>query len=81
MNDDVLIERRRDSLAQQVESAVKIEFLSKKFDELSEFVKEHMKNEDIERYNINKKLLIIAAIVLVDAVAPGGGAAVLKALL
>lgn len=81
MNDDVLIERRRDNLAQQVESAVKIEFLSKKFDELSEFVKEHMKNEDVEREKINKKLLIIAVVVLIDAVAPGGATAVLKTLL
>lgn len=81
MNDDVLIERRMENIAQQIESAVKIEFLSKKFDELSEFVKEHMKNEDVEREKINNKLLLIAAVVLVDTVAPGGGAAVLKTLL
>lgn len=70
-----------EEVKERVSATLKIEFLSKQFKELSDFVKEHMRNEDDERKKLNRKLMMIAAIVIADAIIPGGGATLLKALL
>lgn len=65
---------------ERAEHRVRLEYLTRQFDDLARFVKEHMQSEEDERKRIDRKLFIIAAVVVVDALVPGGGAALIKAI-
>lgn len=68
-------------LALEIENRLKLQYLTQKVEELSNVLKDHMKSEDSERKAIDRKLLGIGIVVLVDALFPGGGAALLKFLI
>lgn len=65
----------------EIENRLKLHYLAQKVDELNEHLKDHMKSEESERKAIDRKLLMIGIVVLVDALFPGGGAALIKFLI
>ena len=68
-------------LEMEIENRLKLHYLAEKVAELSTHLKAHMSSEDAERKAIDRKLMVIGIVVLVDALFPGGGAALIKFLI